>query len=459
MARSLRGRLAVALAAVAFLSVAVAAAITAGLVTRYAHSDAEADLRRMARAVAADPLGGDRARLGIVRRTLEINGDEMLVVFAGGRIEGLGAPELAAAIDATPLARGQEIGGTARAAGTEWVYVGIPIRGPAPRLAGVVLARPLRIARDVWGPVVGRVALAGIGAVLIAIAVSAWFARRLVRPVGELRAAARRIARGEVSQRVDVEGPEEIADLAASFNDMSAALEESHRREREFLASVSHELRTPLTAIRGYVEAIQDGAVRDAKGRDEALGIVHAEAGRLERLVQDVMDLARLGASEFRLSSRPCDLAETLSDAVAAHRAAAEEGGASLDADLPETLPADTDPDRVRQVVSNLVENALRVTPRGGAVRVRARADGARVTIEVSDTGPGIARDDLPHVFERSYLWRAVQGTRPVGTGLGLAIVRQLAEALGGTVDVASEVGAGSTFRVALPLRAPARDA
>ncbi|TMK81026.1 MAG: HAMP domain-containing histidine kinase, partial [Actinobacteria bacterium] len=199
------------------------------------------------------------------------------------------------------------------------------------------------------------------------------------------------------------------------------------------------------------------GAVKGAAGNAEAVGVIRSEADRLEHMIQDVMDLARVGSAEFHLDVRPVDLTETLREAVAAHQNEAADARLALTADLPEQLVVESDPHRVRQVVSNLVQNALRVTGAGGAIGVAARAESSAAVIEVSDTGPGIERDDLPHVFERSYLWRASKGTRPVGTGLGLAIVRELVSALGGRVTVESEVGRGSTFRIVLPARAPAQ--
>lgn len=187
---------------------------------------------------------------------------------------------------------------------------------------------------------------------------------------------------------------------------------------------------------------------------DVMLPGIDAETARLERLVQDVVDLARLGAKEFRLEPRDADLAGVVRAAGAAHAAQAQAAGLRLDVEAPDGLAARTDPDRVRQVISNLVENALRVTPSGGAIRVAAVPDRAGVRIAVEDSGPGIPPEHLPHVFERSYLWKAVGGEREVGTGLGLAIVRELVTALGGRVDVASEPGRGTAFRLWLPREA-----
>lgn len=167
--------------------------------------------------------------------------------------------------------------------------------------------------------------------------------------------------------------------------------------------------------------------------------------------MQDVLDLARLGAREFRLELRDADLADAIRAAGAAHASRAAAAGLRLDVDVPDSIPARTDPDRVRQVIGNLVENAMRVTPSGGRISISAGIEDGGIGITIADDGPGIAPEHLPHVFERSYLWKAVRGEREVGTGLGLAIVRGLVQALGGTIGVASEAGGGTRFRVLLP--------
>ena len=174
-------------------------------------------------------------------------------------------------------------------------------------VAGIILAKRAGVG---WAPIVSRALLAAGLAALLAALASTLLARRLARPVQQVAAATTRVAAGDLTQRVPVEGDDELAELARSFNAMASALDEARRREGEFLASVSHELRTPLTAIRGYVEALEEGAVRDAKGRKDALAVIKTETARLERLVRDVMDLARLDAQEFRLELRDVDLTE-----------------------------------------------------------------------------------------------------------------------------------------------------
>jgi signal transduction histidine kinase len=453
--RSLRSRLAIALIATAIVSVGVTAIVSVGLVRNYAQDSAQRDLEHVASRLAEDPgVFGEVRSLRAIGNVLHGTGYLIGVALTDGTIRR----DLAGAsgrIDVGPLASGQTTRGTTPLGGEDYAYYGIPVVG-APPVAGLILARPVAGPRELWRPIVARVLLAGLAAVLAAAVLSALLARRLVRPLRDVASAAERIAAGDLDQRVAVESDDEVGEMAASFNSMAAGLAEAQRREREFLASVSHELRTPLTAIRGYAEALTDDAIRDGEGRARALGVIRSEAGRLERLVQDVMDLARLGAKTFELHPRDVDLAAGLRDAAAAHGAQAAGAEVRLAVEIPESLPARTDPDRVRQVVSNLLENAIRVTPGGGSVRLAATTVPGGVVIEVADTGPGIRPADRPHVFERSYLWRASRDHQQVGTGLGLAIVRELVQALGGTVEVESEVDAGTIFRVKLPAHHPA---
>jgi two-component system, OmpR family, sensor kinase len=460
--RSLRGRLALALGATAALSLAASAVITFGLVRSYTEDQALAELRSLAEATASeagDELVVEQVQLRALRRVLGVSGHLLATVGPRGGIGGDSplAREVGQAVDVTPAVQGRIGQGTVDVAGKPYAYVVVPVSAgperPARLLNALIIARPIGLARDAWAPIVSRVLVAaGVAAALAALA-STLLARRLTRPVRSVAAATARVAAGDLEQEVPVEGPDELADLARSFNAMSSALGEARRREGEFLASVSHELRTPVTAIRGYVEALDEGAVRDERGRAEALAVIKTETERLERLVRDVMDLARLGAQEFRMDVRDADLSRVVQEAAVAHRTQAHAGGVTIDVDAPAPLACRTDPDRVRQVITNLVENAVRVTPAGGHVYLTGRHIESGIALEIRDTGPGIAYEHLPHVFERAYLRTvaARDGEPSAGSGLGLAIVRELVRALGGRVEVASEKGSGTTFRVTLP--------
>ena len=456
---SLRGRLAAALAAVAAVSVGITAAVAYGLLDRFAREQALQQLRRDASVLSRQSLSGDdapRPRVPVHLRTalqlLQASGDHFARIGPGPRIvAGDAVAEAVAAAVVRERGTASRAEGMIEAGGTRYAYVLVPIFEGSRSPGAVLLARPASLAADLLRPVAARVALGGMVALAIALAISWVIARRLSGRVHRLAEAAGSIAAGDLAHRVSVEGGDEIAELAHRFNLMASSLSEARRREREFLASVSHELRTPVTAIRGYAGAIADGTASSAQEQADALGVIDLEAERLERLVQDVVDLGRLGSDQFRLELGEVDVSATIDETVLAHAAQAADAGVHLDAHAAPSLRGVTDTARVRQILSNLVENALRVTPPGGRVRITGRAEDGWIVIDVADTGPGIAAADLPHVFERGYLWNAYTGRRSVGTGLGLAIVRELAPALGGRVDVASEPGRGTTFRLWLP--------
>lgn len=310
----------------------------------------------------------------------------------------------------------------------------------------VVLVRSARLAFSEWRPFLTGLVLAGLGGVLLAVVLSALLARRLTLPIGRLATATRRLAAGEPGVAVPVQGEDELADLGRSFNAMSGELARARESQRTFLESVSHELKTPLTSIRGYAEAVGDEAVAPA----EAGRVIADEAGRLERLVSDLLDLARLGRSGFDTEHRPVDLAAVAAAAVKRHRPRAEELDVALSA-YGEGAWGIGDEGRLLQATSNLIENALRLTPPGGSVTV-AVTPGA---ISVSDTGPGLAEQDLSRAFERFYLHGRYRSERAVGSGLGLAIVKELTAAMNGEVAARNRPEGGAQFTISVPVGDP----
>ena len=274
-------------------------------------------------------------------------------------------------------------------------------------------------------------------------AAAAWYLnRRIVKPVQQVAEASVVLADGGTPMAIPTKAPHELSVMAQSFNRMARKLKRAQDTERDFLMSVGHELKTPLTAIDGYAELLQDGAVEP----QEAAEVLSAESGRLRRLITDLLDLARIDRSEFTVVDEPVDLAVTGREAVARFEGLAGTLGVALVADAAEPAPARGDAGRLLQVASNLVENALRATSSGGRVEVVARPG----RLSVRDTGPGLTEKDLDHAFERFYLHRKYSTGPAVGTGLGLAIVKDLTEAMGGSVEVESEPGAGSTFTIDL---------
>ncbi|HET7130155.1 MAG TPA: HAMP domain-containing sensor histidine kinase [Gaiellaceae bacterium] len=305
---------------------------------------------------------------------------------------------------------------------------------------GLLVLQPASAKSAAWRPFLTDLLLAALAGAGIAAVLSFMLARSIVRPLQRVAAATRALAADERHERLEPEGTTELAALAEAFNQMAEQLASSREAERAFLLSVSHELKTPLTAIRGYAEGLGEGAF-DAR---EAARVIVTESGRLERLVRDLLDLARMNRAEFAVRSEAVDLAEIAREAARRHEPTARGLGVELRAVADEAW-VDGDADRILQIASNLVENALRETPVGGSVTVAAEG----VRLIVSDTGPGIPAADLPHAFERFYLYDKIGRDRLIGSGLGLAIVRQLATAMGGTVDVQSSA-AGTTFTVTL---------
>jgi signal transduction histidine kinase len=315
----------------------------------------------------------------------------------------------------------------------------------------VIVIRSAHLAFAEWRPFLSAVAFAGLGGALLALALSYLLARRLARPIDELSRATRRLAGGEANVAVPVRGEDELAQLGRAFNEMSGELGRARESQRSFLESVSHELKTPLTSIRGYGEALHDGAVSPSEGGR----VIVEEAGRLERLVVDLLDLARFGRADFAIAHDRVDLGNLAARAVQRHAPQARELGLTLRAQGPPGAWALGDQDRLLQATSNLIENALRLTPAGGEVVVSTE----RGKIAVRDTGPGLAPEDLPRAFERFYLHARYRSERAVGSGLGLAIVRELVVAMGGSVGACNGPEGGAEFVLRLPAAPALADA
>ncbi len=296
---------------------------------------------------------------------------------------------------------------------------------------------------------------AGALAMVFSVLLSYLLARRITRPVAAMHAAAESIARGDFSQRVPVSGTDELADLGRALNYLARSLEDADRLRRHMVADLAHELRTPITALRSYAEALKDGVLEpDA----ETLGALLAETVRLERLVEDLRELSLLDANALPIAARPMDLRAVIGQVVALRQSEAGAKGVRIEADLPADLPeVRADPDRVAQILQNLLANALTHTPPGGRITVAAAkaADGPSrgglVRVTVADTGPGIPSEDLPYIFERFYRADQSRSRATGGTGLGLTIARKLVEAQGGAIQAENRPGGGAAFTFTLP--------
>ncbi len=440
----------------AILGTVAAALILAGLGTFLlertgARKETVSSLRSEAQAVvslvALDASGRSRQlpRFKQVVAGLRVKGIAFLVIGARGRVIG----QLPDGVDRADLRVGRlRAGQTLSGSHGQLVYAMAPEVRPNSVIVAV-LTRPVESRRlpGRWFVVAAGVTLA-IGAL-----VAVWLSGSLTRPLRRAEVATHRIAAGDLSTRVPEPGPnarDELADLARSINTMAEGLERSRGLERQFLLSVSHDLRTPLTSIRGYAEAISDGTAPDHAA---AAGVILSESRRLERLVRDLLDLAKLDAQRFSFDIRPIEVNEVVTDTAEGFRREAEAAGVALTVDEdPARGIARVDPDRLAQVVANLAENALKYAI--GSVRVGTIGFPDGVAIAVADDGPGIAADDLPYVFERLYVARHRPVRKESGSGLGLAIVRELAVAMGGAVDAESPIspdGRGTRMVVRFP--------
>ncbi len=291
---------------------------------------------------------------------------------------------------------------------------------------------------------------AALVAALVAVGLAYLFSRFITGPINALKISAQRIRDGDLSQRVDLHSGDELGDLAAAFNGMAAQLDAKEKSQKHLLADVVHELRTPLSIIQGNLEAWRDGVVSPTPA---AVAPVHEEAVLLSRLITDLRDLSLAETGQLSLSRETTDLGALARSIVSSFstRAQAQDIDLGVTADQA-SPPVVVDPDRMRQVLRNLLDNALRHTPSGGRVSVSVQPGGRGVvTTSVTDTGSGIRPEDLPHVFEHFFKADPSRERSKSGSGIGLAIVKQLIEAHGGTVSAQSTLGEGSTFSFTLP--------
>ncbi|MEA3018585.1 MAG: two-component system, OmpR family, sensor kinase [Actinomycetota bacterium] len=377
-----------------------------------------------------------------VRGALKLQDVAIIPVLAGRLLTALPHGVTVADIDNPLLRQGVVVSGSHGS--LVWAAKGVRARGRANVV--VVVTKQL----ELLPPDATRwFLIAGLATITVAAVVGIGLARSLTRRLRDTEGVARRISDGDLSARVARdEGSDEVATLARSVNDMASTLERSRDLDRHFLLTVSHDLRTPLTSIRGYAEAISDGAAPDTP---RAAAIIVSESKRLERLVADLLELAKLDASQLSLHPARVDVAEIALDTLDAFRPAAADAGVLVQSDVAGPAMADVDPDRLGQVIANLVENALKHT--STMIRVEVTTGGGMATVVVTDDGAGIAADDLPRIFDPLYVGRRTP-RRQVGSGLGLAIVRQLVTAMGGDVEAANEDRGGARLVVRLPLSA-----
>jgi two-component system sensor histidine kinase BaeS len=442
---TLTGRLVLLGVLTALVTVLAVGLVSVGLVRSAALAQAQSTLARqadvLARLTTALPFEGEA---DLVAAAAELQRQGVSVVLLRGTDDV--PPEVPVSLVASALRTGAASG----VAGDPPSLV--EVRRVATSTA-VALTRPASAAvNDVATPVLQRLAVAlvvGLGAATLAGVLAA---RRLARPLSRTAEAARVMSTGQRSVRLDPEGPAEVADVALALNGLADALERSETRQRRFLLSVSHELRTPLTAIRGYAEALADGVV-PPEGAASAGAVIGGEAGRLDRLMADLLALARAEADDFAVDLVDLDLAPLVREAALAWTEPCRQAGQHLRLELPDRpVPARADPVRTRQVIDALMGNATRITPPGCPIVLAAHLEpDGTPALQVRDGGPGLSDDDLPVAFDQGVLRDRYEGVRPGGSGLGLALVDRLARRMGGAVSAghAPEGGACFTLRLA----------
>ncbi len=289
--------------------------------------------------------------------------------------------------------------------------------------------------------------VAALGGAVLAFLLGLIIARTLTHPLRSLTAATRAVAQGQLKQQVPVSSADELGELAKAFNQMSAELAQANQSRRQMTADIAHDLRNPLTVIGGYLESLQDQKLEPTPERFE---ILQAEVKHLQRLVEDLRVLSLAESGDLLLNRQTIDIRGMLARVAAAYQHQADKQGIHFTVEVkPGVTNSNVDPERMEQVLGNLVSNALRYTPKGGEICLRADRSGGKLILEVKDTGSGIAPEILPHIFERSY--RGDPSRSGNESGLGLAIARSIIELHGGTIQVESSSGKGSLFRIIIP--------
>ena len=450
------GSLRFRLPALFLIGIVLAAVVATLIAVRFFQSNTRATAVSELRATSAGivqlyELKAGVGHVSVASLNLLLGGNKRVFwvpVARGGSLLAGPLPQLpGTALPAAALGNGTPQAFDVHVAGTGYLGVARPVILGTVTAGALVVAEPESALRSRWLQLFWELALAfGIG-IPVAGVVVVYYSRRIAGPLEELASAADEVAAGHY----DVAVPErtwgsEVERLASRFHEMTARLAESEQLSRNFLMSVSHELRTPLTAIRGHVAALREGVFEDEAAQQLSLEVVSEEALRLERLVGDVLDLAKLDARRFALLREEVDMRALCERAYATFAEEAKARDIEYDLALGEGAVLITDGDRVLQIVTNLIANALHWTPAGGRVDLGLSTENGEVMVAVSDNGPGVEPDAQERIFRP--FWSGDGG----GTGLGLTIARELALALGGRLELHSTPGRGSRFVLVLPV-------
>ena len=342
--------------------------------------------------------------------------------------------------------------------GKTWLYSSLTLpKGDIlvlalPRQGGIQLLRSSQLRETLREEFMPAFLRAGLVAFVLAVIFAAWMGSWIVNPLEDIQHSSRSISSGEY-QKISLKGPDEVQALAGAFNDMIDQVQASNQSQKDFVANVSHELKTPLTSIQGFSQAILDGTVESGAALKKAAGIINSEAERMYRLVVDLLDLARFDAGTVGLDRQALDLTKILTHIGNQLIPQAVQARVKLTLDVDPLPTCVGDEDRLAQVFTNLVDNAIKHTPEGGFVHLSARSERGQARIEVIDSGEGIPPGHLERIFERFYkIDGSRKGEGKPGTGLGLAIAKQIILAHDGVINVRSTIGEGSAFEVTLPV-------
>ena len=437
------------------LSLVLVILVTVGLTAFFANRAATAEIDRIQdrddtaraerlRTLLASQYSQSLGWLGapaIVERAAELYGQRVVLTDRSGLVVADSHNLLTGhRLDSAPSSRARvSVVGPEGRLGTLFVSPNLPL--PA--------AAAPKPAQGSAGPSLGLwLTLSGVLAVGVAMVLTFFLSRRILAPVESLSKVARRVARRDFSVRAEVNSRDEVGELARTFNSMAEELSRTEELRRNLVADVAHELRTPVTNIRGYIEGIADGVL---KADTASLTSMHEEVLLLTRLIEDLQDLALAESGRMTLQFRPCDLSDLTRRAATAVQQQANEKQVQLEVDASAEVPLQVDPERISQVLRNLLVNAVTYTPSGSKIWIQASQHGGQARVVVRDSGPGIPAEDLPHIFERFYRVDKSRSRATGGVGLGLTIARRVVEAHGGSIEAFSEVGKGTEFVVTLP--------
>jgi len=455
MPRSIATRLFLSYIAVVVVGLAVAAIAISGLLLRYEDDQTRVHLEELSApfltAIQTGVRAGQQPREIVDALTEQAHAanTRLLITTAARRVVIDSDGRLVGSILPQPSA--SNIGEFTESP-DQWLFVRQQLRQAAAGGVGlgfIVVARPRAVLTDTLRALLPSLALSGLVALAFAVLVAALLARTITRPLRDLVGGVRRFAGGDYGTRVPLAGPSEVAEMGTAFNEMASEIQRSRGSEQAFLADISHELRTPLTSIQGFAQAIVEGEAR-GDAVSHVAEIIHREARRLVRMVEGLLQVARLESGAQSMAREDVVPARLLESAVAALEVQAKDAGVSFDVEGADALPSlRGDPDKLAQLFLNVLDNALKHSPRGTTVHVRGSRDDGAVVVRVRDAGSGLPQGAQTRLFQRFYRGENAQRD---GAGLGLAIAQAIAQAHGGSIRASNVEGGGAEFAVRLPL-------